>query len=148
MDSTPNERETYHRHSKDVDGNDSDDSACSDIDEPVLVGTKRDRNYEDDEQDCASDQLDHYHDPVSAIVLRAKRLRISDRATENRDREVRQMRTKQEGKGTIVPDTTSLESRVPVQPSLGGLPEELVLEILLDLDLFDIMALRRVSQNT
>ncbi|KAF8518081.1 hypothetical protein JB92DRAFT_2904320 [Gautieria morchelliformis] len=124
----------------------------------TAVGTKRTRGRLDEPEgpkysSLAPSGVCFDLDPMSTIVIGAKRVRIVDSAGENRDSEWHQSlfveknhREKQEP----VPQTAIKHTGVlviPARASLAGLPEELIIDVLTELGVGDVISLRRTNKR-
>ena len=125
---------------------------ASEAEVSVKAGAKRTRGLGSEDDYGSTSDADKVFcvDAVSTVVTRAKKLRISDSAADARDAELSQCLTvkkKHEGEAPSLQNKAIQYFIIPVKPSLPGLPEELIVEILQGLAISDIMAIRRVRSN-
>ena len=121
----------------------------------VSVGTKRARDLGESEDNHSSalttGEVCFDGEPISTIVAGAKRLRISDKAADERDNELRHslILDRHQDEQEPVFQASVIQTIIILEtPSLSGLSEELIIEITNGLTLPDIMALRMVRSNS
>jgi F-box domain len=153
MDTKTLEVSANHRDDVVVENSPRHTSTVSAHEVPVAAGSKRTRGLDESEdrynltpdtgEVCARGDATG----ISTIIMRAKRLRIGDSAPPNGDEERHHFlileAQREEKKLAILPDNTQY-LMIPETPSLSGLPEELIIEILQNLVVCDIIAFRRV----
>ncbi|KAF8489492.1 hypothetical protein JB92DRAFT_1373887 [Gautieria morchelliformis] len=134
-------------------------SSKSGAEASVAVGTERTRGRLDEPEEKYSSlapsgtrDVCFDVDPVSTIVMGAKRVGNSDSA-ENRDYALHQslfIAKNHQEEQEPVPQTAINHTGVliiPARASLAGLPEELIIDVLTELSVGDVMSLRRTNKR-